>query len=63
MAVNSAGTRYSAPANLYVRGKPPVDPGQPLTAVIQVSACRRKVVSPPLHQMLMGKWALWIELQ
>lgn len=26
VAVNSAGTRYSAPANLYVRGKTPLDP-------------------------------------
>lgn len=26
VAVNSAGTRYSAPANLYVRGKMPLEP-------------------------------------
>lgn len=30
VAVNSAGTRYSAPANLYVRGKIPADCGQHL---------------------------------
>ncbi len=29
VAVNSAGTRYSAPANLYVRGKIPLDPNKP----------------------------------
>lgn len=36
VAVNSAGTRYSAPANLYVRGKIPPDPDRPLPTAMQV---------------------------
>lgn len=41
VAVNSAGTRYSAPANLYVRGKIPLDPDRPLPAATQVTATVR----------------------
>lgn len=42
VAVNSAGTRYSAPANLYVRGKLPLDPAP---TVIQVAVSNSKVLS------------------
>uniref|UniRef100_A0A3Q4MXW4 Receptor-type tyrosine-protein phosphatase F n=1 Tax=Neolamprologus brichardi TaxID=32507 RepID=A0A3Q4MXW4_NEOBR len=44
VAVNSAGTRYSAPANLYVRGKLPLDLGRPLPAAVRVSACSRNAL-------------------
>lgn len=38
VAVNSAGTRYSAPANLYVRGKIPFDPtSASVSALIAIS--------------------------
>lgn len=50
VAVNSAGTRYSAPANLYVRGKIPLDPERPLPAAIQVSASSKLL--PSRHLLL-----------
>lgn len=56
VATNSAGTRYSAPANLYVRGKDSAVPGLCHTELS--STCQAHCLEP-LMQMLKGlPWAL-----
>ena len=56
VAVNSAGTRYSAPANLYVRGKISLDHDD--LASLNSSLClqQQSPLSSPLLIVELGPW-------
>lgn len=70
VAVNSAGTRYSAPANLYVRGKIPLDSSKhllhpPFRSPPPTAASSLAASSAPMLCLPTADWKLgpWIELQ
>lgn len=63
VAMNSAGTRYSAPANLYVRGKTPSRPPPSLRSSSSSSSQfhRCGVRSPPLSPVSLAPPAASLE--